>query len=65
MSFDFEFTKEDLGNILTKNQEVDAWFDVLNTILPKFEIHTLPRMVAFLAQCSHESNNFTISVLEA
>ena len=60
MSFDFEFTKEDLGNILTNNNEVDEWFDVLNTVLPKFEITTQPRVAAFLAQCSHESNNFTI-----
>jgi len=60
MSFDFEFTKEDLGKILTNNQEVDAWFDVLDAVLPKFAINTLPRVAAFLAQCGHESNNFTI-----
>jgi len=60
MSFDFEFAKEDLDQILTNNTEGGSWFDLLNTILPDFEINTLPRVAGFLAQCGHESNNFTI-----
>jgi putative chitinase len=59
MGFDFEFTTEDLGKILTNNREIEEWFDVLNTVLPEFGISTLQRVAAFLAQCSHESSNLT------
>ena len=37
----------------------DRWCDVLNNLLPKYDIDTPQRIAAFIAQCSHESANFT------
>jgi putative chitinase len=58
MSFDFDFTREKLADILQGNPYVDNWYDACCTILPEYEINTLPRVAAFLAQCAHESNGF-------
>lgn len=35
------------------------WADALNRFCPQYGIDTMPRMVAFLAQCGHESCGFT------
>lgn len=55
---DFEFTKEQLGKIIPGNKEVEAWYDALVAIMPKYEINTKRRVAHFLSQCAHESNNF-------
>lgn len=55
---DFEFTKEQLGKIIPGNKDVDAWYDALVAIMPKYEINTKRRVAHFLSQCAHESNNF-------
>lgn len=36
-----------------------GWVNALNNILPKYGINTRLRIMAFLAQCGHESNGFT------
>jgi len=54
----FEFTKEQLGKIIPGNKEVDAWYEALIAIMPKYEINTKRRVAHFLSQCAHESNNF-------
>ena len=36
----FEFTKEQLGKIIPGNKEVDAWYEALIAIMPKYEINT-------------------------
>ena len=58
MSFTFQFTKEQLKEMIPKNPYVDQWFHALNEILPEYEINTPQRVAAFLAQCAHESGNF-------
>ena len=58
MSFTFEFTKDQLKEILGNNSYLDYWFDALNKILPEYEINTPARCAAFIAQCAHESGNF-------
>lgn len=60
MPFDFEFKIEQTRAILKGNKEVDAWHQALVDILPKWKITTVNRVAAYLAQCSHESVNFTI-----
>jgi putative chitinase len=60
MSFKFEFTKEKLSHILKKNKEIDEWFDAMEEMLPKYDINTIDRVAGFLAQCAHESLDFTI-----
>ena len=56
--FEFNFTSEKLGQILTGNQYVENWYDALAKLLPEYEIHTLNRVAAFLAQTAHESGNY-------
>jgi putative chitinase len=58
MSFTFEFTKEQLQQIIPNNSHLDHWFEALEQILPEYEIDTPQRVAAFLAQCAHESGGF-------
>jgi putative chitinase len=57
--FTFNFTQDQLGQCIGKNPYIDHWYSALNTILPDYEINTPQRVAAFLAQCAHESGNFT------
>ena len=54
-----ELTKEQLQQLLPKNQYLDHWYEVLLKLLPEYEINTSNRIAAFIAQCSHESGGFT------
>ena len=58
MRFTFNFTKEQLKDMIPKNTYVDQWFEALSEILPEYEITTPQRVAAFLAQCAHESGGF-------
>ncbi len=58
MSFTFNFTKEQLKEMIPRNPYVDQWFEALSEILPEYEINTPQRVAAFLAQCAHESGGF-------
>jgi putative chitinase len=55
---EFNFTKDQLGQMIPKNPYLDHWFEALSTILPDYEINTPQRVAAFLAQCAHESGGF-------
>jgi putative chitinase len=57
--FAFNFTSEQLAQIIPNNPYVTEWYNALSRILPDYEINTVPRVAAFLAQCAHESGNFT------
>jgi len=56
----FNFTQDQLSNILTKNKEVSEWYGIMKTLLPKYSINTENRVAGFLAQCGHESLQFTV-----
>jgi len=56
--FDFDFTQAKLGQIIPGNPYVDHWYEALCKILPDYDINTVPRVAAFLAQCAHESGGF-------
>ncbi len=58
MSFDFEFTKEQLAAMIPGNDKVGDWYEALVDILPKYGITTKRRVAHFVSQCAHESNNF-------
>ena len=60
MSFTFNFTKEKLAACVSRNKEPELLFQALNDVLPRYEINTVERVAAFLAQCGHESVDFTI-----
>ena len=59
MSFEFNFTQAKLQECLPRNPHIDGWYPLLADVLPKFEINTIQRVAAFLAQCAHESAEFT------
>ena len=56
--FDFEFTENKLSQIITNNQYVNHWYEALSTVLPDYDINTIPRVAAFLAQTAHESGGY-------
>jgi putative chitinase len=58
MNFTFNFTKQQLKEMIPKNPYVDQWFEAISEILPEYEITTPQRVAAFLAQCAHESGGF-------
>ena len=60
MSFTFDFTKEQLGQMIPGNQYLDHWYEALCEILPDYEINTPQRVAAFVAQCAHESGGFKV-----
>ena len=57
-SFEFDFTQDKLAQILQGNPYVDHWFEALSKILPDYDINTVPRVAAFLAQTAHESGGY-------
>jgi putative chitinase len=59
MGFQFNFTREKLAAIIKRNPHPQQWFDALNQILPDYEIDSVKRVAAFIAQCAHESAEFT------
>lgn len=58
MAFKFDFKKEHLAKIIPGNPYIDYWFNALEMILPDYDIDTIPRVAAFLAQTAHESGNY-------
>ena len=54
-----ELTLEQLKQFLPNNPYVDHWYGVLSQLLPDYDINTPQRISSFLAQCAHESAEFT------
>jgi putative chitinase len=54
-----ELTKDQLKQLLPKNPYIDHWHHALAILLPDYEINTPQRIAAFIAQCAHESGEFT------
>ena len=52
-------TLAQLKQLIPNNQYVEYWYHALEQLLPDYEINTPQRIAAFIAQCAHESNNFT------
>ena len=58
--FEFDFTEEQVEELLHGNKEVGQWYEAMEEILPYYEINTVNRVAGFIAQCCHESNNFRV-----
>jgi putative chitinase len=54
------FSVTDLQQCLPTNHNVSTWYQPLLTVLPQFQITTVNRVAAFLAQCGEESSDFNI-----
>lgn len=52
-------TVEQLQKILTGNTHIKEWCDALNKFFPTYGINSIKEQAAFIAQCAHESRNFT------
>lgn len=52
-------TLEQFQSCIPTNKNAEAWYDPLVDITPKFNIDTPERLAAFIAQCSHESGEFS------
>lgn len=58
MAFKFDFTEQQLAQLIPGNKNVSEWYQALYKILPEYSIDTVPRVAAFVSQCAHESGNF-------
>lgn len=54
----FNFTEDQLKELIAGNPDADKWYQAMLSIFPKYDIVTEPRVAGFIAQCAHESNNF-------
>lgn len=55
----FSFNSVQIQHIIGPAGRYLDWFYALNTYLPEYGINTKEQVAAFLAECCHESNNFT------
>lgn len=53
-------TPEKLKRLFPNNKKLGEWCRSFNYFLPKYEIETVPRIAAFMAQCGHESQDLTV-----
>ena len=56
--FNFDFTVEQLNQMVPGNPYIEHWHEAFCSILPDYDINTKPRVAAFIAQCAHESGGF-------
>lgn len=52
-------TLEQLTKMIPTNQHIAEWHAALVKVLPEYNIDTPHRIAAFVAQCAHESGEFT------
>lgn len=52
-------TEAQLKQMIPRNPYVPYWHHALEQLLPDYDITTPQRIAAFVAQCAHESNQFT------
>lgn len=51
-------TKDHVEQMLHGNPDIGEWFSAMSLLFPKYEIDSTARIAGFIAQCSHESQNF-------
>jgi putative chitinase len=57
----FELTQEHVDALIPRAiGGTTPWLEALNEALPQYEINTIERVAAFIAQCAHESGGFSV-----
>ena len=56
----FKFTKDQIAKCAPRNKNAAELFEALSQVLPKYDINTPERVAAFMAQCGHESVDFSV-----
>lgn len=56
----FNFTKEQIAKCAPRNKNAAELYEALAQVLPKYDINTPERVAAFMAQCGHESVDFSV-----
>lgn len=56
----FNFTKEQIAKCAPRNKNSAELYEALSQVLPKYDINTPERIAAFMAQCGHESVDFSV-----
>lgn len=54
-----QLSYSELQQLIPKNPYIKQWHTALAQLLPEYEINTPQRIAGFIAQCAHESGNFT------
>ena len=52
-------TLEQFSAMISKNKDPESWYDAAVPMFEKYEINTPNRIAGFMAQCAHESLDFT------
>jgi len=53
-------TLEQFSAIIPKNKDPESWYKAAVPLFEKYEINTALRIAGFMAQCAHESADFTM-----
>jgi len=56
--FNFDFTFEKFKACVGNPPNAEHWYEALCDVLPDYDINTVPRVAAFLAQTAHESGGY-------
>lgn len=56
----FILTIEKLTQLIPDNPYIAEWHEAVSQCLPDYDINTLQRVAAFIAQCAHESAGFKV-----
>jgi len=59
MTFQFNFTQDQLQQFLPNNQHVPHWYEALSKVLPDYDITTVQRVASFLGETYVESAGYT------
>ena len=53
-------TLEQFAAMISKNKDPESWYKAAVPLFEKYEINTPLRIAGFMAQCAHESADFTM-----
>lgn len=55
-----KLTETNLAQMLPRNKDIGHLLEIFNDLFPKYDITNTNRIAGFLAQCGHESADFTV-----